>query len=333
MGSAAKNLFREKAMRQTVLRGVALVAFAIAGGSPVWAAEILHVGKASQEASPLLPVDVGVKAGIFAKHGLDVQVANFSGGGKLHQAMEAGSIDIGAGAGPEMALIAKGAQELAICNAFPPVTFIGIAVPEDSPARLIGDLEGKKIGVSTAGSLTNWLALELARKQGWGPTGVEVVAIGNGAASIVAAFRTHAVDADVAATSIIFNMEANNQGRLLLSASEYEGNLGAGMIFATKKLIAANPDAIRRFLAGWFETIDFMRAHKTETVDIESGVTGFPPAVQAKEYDLTISSFSDTGTFDDQSLGNLERSFTDLNLVTTPPDMAKLYTEQFLPKR
>ncbi len=320
-------------MRKTALRGIAAAAFVIACGSPAWAAEILHVGKAAQEASPLLPVDVGVQTGIFAKHGLEVEVANFSGGGKLHQAMEAGSIDIGAGAGPELALIAKGAQEIAICNAFPPVTFIGIAVPEDSTARSIDDLKGKKIGVSSAGSLTNWLALELARKKGWGLGGVEVVAIGNGAASIVAAFRTYAVDADIAATSIIFNMEANKEGRLLFPASQYEGNLGAGMIFAMKNLVATNPDAIRRFLAAWFETVDYMRAHKAETVDIESGVTGFPSAVQAKEYDLTIGSFSKTGKFDADSLANLERSFTDLNLVTTLPDIAKLYTERFLPKR
>ena len=320
-------------MKEALWRGLALVALVVIAGAPSRAADILHVGKAAQEASPLLPVDVGVKTGIFAKHGLDVEIANFSGGGKLHQAMEAGSVDIGAGAGPELALIAKGAAEIAIANDFPPVTFIGIAVPADSPVRTIDDLKGKKIGVSSAGSLTYWLALELAKKKGWGPSGVEVVPIGNGAASIVAAFRTHAVDADVAATSIVFNMETDKVGRLLVPASQYEGNLAAGVIFARNQLVASNPDIVRRFLAGLFDTIDFMRTHKDETVEIESAVTGFPVAVQAKEYDLTIGSFSRTGKFDAESLANLEQSFTDLKLIDQPPDMAKLYTEQFLPKR
>lgn len=320
-------------MREALGRGIVLAALVAGLGSPGHAAETLHVGKAAQEASPLLPVDVGVKTGIFAKHGLDVQIANFSGGGKLHQAMEAGSIDIGAGAGPELALLAKGAAEIAVANHFPPVTFIGIAVPADSPVRKVDDLKGKKIGVSSSGSLTYWLALNLAKKKGWGPDGVEIVPIGNGAASIVAAFRTHAVDADVAATSIVFNMEADNVGRLLIPASQYEGNLAAGVIYARNQLVASNPDAIRRFLAGLFDTLDFMRTHKDETVAIESAVTGFPPAVQAKEYDLTIGSFSKTGKFDAESLANLEQSFTDLKLVDGPVDMTKLYTEQFLPKR
>ena len=56
------------------------------------------------------------------------------------------------------------------------------------------------------------------------------------------------------------------------------------------------------------------------------------PEVQAREYDINIGGFSDTGKFDKQSLANLKRSFVDLKLVDTPPDMSKLYTEKFLPK-
>lgn len=316
-----------------LLRGLISAAIILALGSLARADDTLRIGKADRAATPIIPVDVGVKKGFFAKHGLNLQVSNFGGGGKLHQAMAAGSIDIGVGAGPEMALIAKGSPELAICEGFPSVRFIGIAVPEDSPIRDVAELKGKKIGVSSSGSLTSWLALQLARKKGWGPDGVERVAIGNGASSIVSAFRTHAVDADVSATSVLFNMEADHVGRLLIPVSDYEGNLAGGTIYAMTELLKRDPDAVRRFLAGWFETIDFMRGHKAEAVSIMSEVTGFPVAVEGKEYDLTISGFSTTGRFDAESLENLKQSFTDLKLVDTPPDMSKLYTEAFLPKR
>lgn len=316
-----------------LLRGLISAAIILALGSLARADDTLRIGKADRAATPIIPVDVGVKKGFFAKHGLNLRVSNFGGGGKLHQAMAAGSIDIGVGAGPEMALIAKGSPELAICEGFPSVRFIGIAVPEDSPIRDVAELKGKKIGVSSSGSLTSWLALQLARKKGWGPDGVERVAIGNGASSIVSAFRTHAVDADVSATSVLFNMEADHVGRLLIPVSDYEGNLAGGTIYAMTELLKRDPDAVRRFLAAWFETIDFMRGHKAEAVRIMSEVTGFPVAVEGKEYDLTISGFSTTGRFDAESLENLKQSFTDLKLVDTPPDMSKLYTEAFLPKR
>src|SRR6185312_8150630 len=195
-----------------------------------------------------------------------------------------------------------------------------IMVPADG-AKTIADLKGKKIGVSSAGGLTYWLSMELARTQGWGPKGIQIVAI-----------ETHAVDADIGPSAVAVNMEAKGTGRLLEPVSKYEGNIGAGMIFATNKLIAAHPDTVRRFLAAWFDTVKFMRSHKEETVKIESAVTGFSPEVQAREYDINIGGFSDTGKFDKQSLANLKRSFVDLKLVDTPPDMSKLYTEKFLPK-
>jgi NitT/TauT family transport system substrate-binding protein len=111
------------------------------------------------------------------------------------------------------------------------------------------------------------------------------------------------------------------------------GNLAGGTIYATKALIASRPETIRRFLAAWFDTVDFMRTHRAEAVKIMSEVTGFAPEVEGKEYDLTVGGFSRDGKFDAESLNNLKQSFTDLKLVDNPPDMSKLYTEAFLPKR
>ncbi len=133
-------------------------------------------------------------------------------------------------------------------------------------------------------------------------------------------------------TSNIFSWEEKKQARLLIPVSEYVGNIAAGAIFATNRLIASNPDALRSFLAGWLETIDYMRKNKAETVKIEGVVTGYSESVMSKEYDLTIGMFSKDCKFDAQSLANLERSFVDLKMVETPPDMSKLYTEAFLPK-
>jgi NitT/TauT family transport system substrate-binding protein len=316
-------------MRSLVL---AAACGSLLSGASASAEATLTVGKADANASPILPVNVGDQLGIFARHGLQVKIADFTGGSKLVQAMTGGSIDIGVAAGPLMALTAKGAPIIAICNDAPPIPFIGIAVPWDSPVRSVDGLKGKLIGISSAGSLTDWLAQELARVHGWGPQGVTSVAIGNGAAGAFAAFRTHAIDADISVTSNIFNWEEKKEARLLAPVSSYVGNIAAGTIFATKALVASRPEDIRSFLAAWLETIDTMRKHKDETVKIESGLTGYSPAVMSREYDLTIGMFSADGKFDAESLANLKRSFVDLKLVDAPPDMAQLYTEAFLPK-
>lgn len=316
-------------MQKTILLGVGLALFL---ATAAHAADKLAVAKAALTSSAVLPLDIGVQTGIFQKHGLDVGIVVFQGAAKMHQAMTAGSVDIGIGGGPEMALVAKGAPELAICNAAPPVAFLGIVVPADSPIHGLADLKGKKMAVAAAGGLAYWLTLELDRKEGWGPNGIDLVEIGNSPAAVVAALKTHSVDAAYTGTVLGFQMEENHTGRLLAPASSYEGHVGGGVIYATKKLIASDPDIIRRFLAGWLDTVAWMRAHHDEAIAIERDVTHASPEVQRKEFDLNIGAFSSDCRFDAETLANLKRSFADLKLVDPLPDMKTLYSDEFLPR-
>jgi NitT/TauT family transport system substrate-binding protein len=316
-------------------RFVAALTFAlgsIAFAASASAATTLTVGKAAPNADPIIPVDVGQKLGIFQKHGLDLKIIDFTGGSKMATAVAAGSVDIGDGAGTEMALVAKGVPMIAICETAGPIPFIGIGVPYDSPIHTIDQFKGKKIGYSSAGSLTDWLVKELVRKQGWTPQDVTGVAIGNGASNIISAFRAHLIDADVAVTSLFLSMEEKKTGRLLFPVTRYEGNLAAGTLYASSQIVKSNPDAVRAFVAGWIETVDYIRAHKDQAVKIESAVTGFPESVMAKDYDLTVGMFTKACRFDSESLATLKRSFADLKLLPSAPDMSKLYTEEFLPK-
>jgi NitT/TauT family transport system substrate-binding protein len=308
------------------------LAAALFGGGASHAADILRVGKASPTAATMVPLEVGAKEGFFAKRGLDVQIIDFSGGAKLHQAMAAGSLDLGVGAGTDLALLAKGSPELAVCNGAGPLLFIGMAVPKDSPAKSLDDLKGARIGVTTVNSLTYWLALELARQRGWGHDGVTPIAIGGAASSDFAAFRAHLVDAEIVSTAIALQMEAQGEGRLLAPVSSWAGELGGSVVFATRTLIASNPGAIRRFILGWFDAVRFMRANRDATVKIAAEMTGMPLPIQAREYDITLPMFNLDGRFSAEILATLKRSFADLKLLDTPPDMATLYTEEFLPK-
>lgn len=296
------------------------------------AADTLRVGKAALTASATLPVDVGVAAGIFQKHGLDVKIIDFQGSSKMHQAMVAGDLDLAIGAGPELALIAKGSPELAVCNADPAPTFFGIVVGEHSPIHTLAALTGKTMSVSSVGGMTYWLALELERKEGWGKNGLKIVTIGNAVSSVVAALKTRLVDAAYSSTALAFLLEDRHEGRLLAPASSYAGHVGAGVIFASDSLIRRKPQDVRRFLAGWLDTIAFMRKQPAAAIKIEDGVTHFPPSVQEREFHLTIGMFSDDCRFDAETLSNLKRSFADLKLLPSPADMAKLYTEKFIPK-
>jgi hypothetical protein len=43
--------------------------------------------------------------------------------------------------------------------------------------------------------------------------------------------------------------------------------------------------------------------------------------------------FSDDGRFNPKALATLSRSYVDLKFLPAEPDMSKLYTEEFLPKK
>jgi hypothetical protein len=56
------------------------------------------------------------------------------------------------------------------------------------------------------------------------------------------------------------------------------------------------------------------------------------PEIAARAYDAVMPVFSDTGRFEPKAVAVLSRSFVQMNLLPTEPDMSKLYTEKFLPK-
>lgn len=320
-------------LRGTVEAVLALVLGAAALPLAASAATTIVVGKAVASSDPVIPVDVGNELGIFKKHDLNVKIVNFLGGAKMAQAMTAGSIDIGDAGGTELAFIAKGVPMLGICESAGPFSFLSIGVPQNSSIKSIDGLKGKTIGVSSPGSLTEWLAKELAVKKGWGPNGITPVAIGNGVAGTIAAFREHLVDTDLGGTIQFLNMEEKNIGRPLVSVSDYEGSMVSGLLTASDHIIKTDPEAVRAFVAGWVETVEFIRTHKAETVKLESDITHLPESVMSKEYDITQGRlFTKNCDFDDQSIAELKRSLVALKQLPASADLSKFYTRAFLPE-
>jgi ABC-type nitrate/sulfonate/bicarbonate transport system substrate-binding protein len=104
------------------------------------------------------------------------------------------------------------------------------------------------------------------------------------------------------------------------------------VIYASRKLIDGNPEAVRGFLAGWRDSVEYMRDHKEQTIDIAARVSDVPKSVATRNYQELMPIFNLTGRFNPKALDVLSRSFVELGLLPNVPDMGKLYTEAFLPK-
>src|SRR5262249_914807 len=143
----------EETLGSEMRRLLTLLAAALLGLSSA-SAETLRVGKAGREAFSFVPVDIGVRTGIFKQHNLDVEIANFGGDAKLQGAMAADGIDIALGSGRGLAFIVKGSPVKGIAAMAGPPLLFALVVRNDDTIRTVDDLKGRKVGVSTVGSVT-----------------------------------------------------------------------------------------------------------------------------------------------------------------------------------
>jgi len=321
---------RMRHMVRTVVAALALATGAMIVPAPAGAAEKLRVGKAVPEAFSFVPLDIGMRKGFFAKHGLEIESIAFAGDARMQQAMASDSLDIALGSGPAMAFIVKGSPIKGVAAMAGPPLLLAIVVRPDGP-KSASELKGKKISVSTAGSLTYWLVSETSRRQGWGPKGIDIAPMGAMPGQI-AAIKRGDIDGAIMDIGNAFELEKRGEGRILVRFTDIK-DFHIHVIFAADKLIAGRPEAVRAFLQGWFETIAFMRTNKAETVAIAKEVTNKDEEITARVYDELMPMFSDDGKFSPSALATLAKSYVELQLLPEEPDPAKLYTEAFLPKR
>jgi NitT/TauT family transport system substrate-binding protein len=294
-------------------------------------AEVVRFGKPVAGAFTFALLDVGVRAGIFKRHGLDIEISAFTGGTRLVQAETAGSIDIAFNTGPDMAMIFKGAPVRAVALVSDSPLDLCLLVRPDLAVTSPADLRSKRITVSSPFAITAWLTRELARQEGWGSEGIQLIASASGPA--FALLKTK--DIDGITTDLGSGLQAQKRGdaKVIVRFNERVTDLTMYVIFASEKMIAEQPDTVRRFLVAWFETLDYIGNRKAETLQVAREVTNHDEDVMSELYDLVLPLISRTGRFEQKSLDTLAGSYVDLKLLPAKPDMSKTYTEQFLVRR
>jgi NitT/TauT family transport system substrate-binding protein len=295
---------------------------------PAGAAELLRVGKSVPEAFSFVPLDVGMRVGLFRKYGVEIELSALSGGARLQQALAGDSIDIGLGSGPEMAAIQKGSPVKAVAAMAGAPRLLALLVRPDNSIKSVADLKGRKIGRHH-----HQLPHRLAGQRAGAPAGLGP--------------ERHRCDAARHHAGTIRGAENPSDRRP--GGRHRDASTGAGQRLwqdpvslrrsgegfphpcDLRHLIAQRPDAIRSFLEAWFETIAFMRADRARTIDIAKDIISVDPAITAQTYDELMPMFSADGKFNPKALAVLSRSYVDLGILPSEPDMSKFYTEEFLP--
>src|SRR5712671_7632597 len=110
--------------------------------------------------------ELGQRAGIFKRYGLELEILFTSGGAESQQAVIGGSMDIAAGVGVSGAIGAysKGAPLRAIGSEMIGAPDLFWYVVPNSPIKTVADINGRTVGFSVTGSSSHAGLLEFARQ-------------------------------------------------------------------------------------------------------------------------------------------------------------------------
>jgi NitT/TauT family transport system substrate-binding protein len=320
-------------MASTLVRRL-LFAFlsALAGLSAATAADLqsVNVGKAIVSSFPFSGLDLGVQQGIWKSVGLDLRIVTLSGDGKLQQALAAGSVDFGVGSGPGMGYAAKGVPARAIAVIAKQPANMALVVAPSSGVKAVGDLKGKMIGVTTAGSLTDWLVRKISATQGWDPSAIVTVPMGD-ARTRQAAMQTGQIAGAVTSVQEAYRIQDAGQGKVLMTFGKIVPDFYTHVIYARDETIAAHPDTVRALLKGWFEVAAFMRSHRAETVASVSKTMNIDPKIVDQTYDIETGMMSTDGAFDPKAMTVVRTSLQELGILDSVPPASAIYTDKFVP--
>jgi len=293
------------------------------------AADALRVGKAIASSFPFAGLELGKEQGIFAGENLDVTISTFRGDGQLQQAFAAGALDVGVGSGPGMGYASKGVPAHAVASLASEPRNMALVVM--NPAlKTVDDLKGKRIGVSSAGSLTEWLARAISVRKGWGAEGVEVVPMGE-TRTRNAAMKAGDLQASVTSTEEGLELQEQGVGRVLMNFGDIVPDFHTHVIFASDALIKQKPDTVRRFLRGWFKTVAFMRDNRAATIKSIAKTMNLSEKVVDMAYETEMGMMSFDGAFSAKAVEIIRGSLKDLGITDAAPAAAAMYDPGFAP--
>ncbi|MGL5166934.1 MAG: ABC transporter substrate-binding protein [Afipia sp.] len=218
----------------------------------------------------LAPFPVAKYLGFYEQEGLDVELLPVGGSNEVAIQIGSGNAEVGE-ASPAQAVI--GMQE----GSATPLdvryyynagyrNIWSISVPSDSPAKVIADLKGKKIGVTALGSAGTTYGKAYLRSGGLDPDkDVTFIAIGAGPQA-VAAIRQKVVDAIVFWDAANIRFEINGLALRALKIDEKLEALPDVSILARNETIRNNPKMLVGFARAVAKALDFTLANPAAAV-------------------------------------------------------------------
>jgi len=246
-------------MRMKLIAGVLFAALA---STSAYAADSLKLAIGQRGLWDSSFAEIGTQFGIFAKHGLELQVFYTSGGGETQQAVISGSADIGIGIGTSGAMRAfvRGAPIRVLAAAYAGTGDQYWYVKPDSPLKSLADATDKHtMSYSTNGATSHAIALAFGKQLG---VKAKPIATGGPPATYT---MTMSGQVDIGWGVMPFGLKEYQEGKFRIIA---RGSDVPSMRNQTMRVQVVNLNALKerkdvmlRFMRAYRETLDWMYAN------------------------------------------------------------------------
>ena len=225
--------------------------------------------------------EIGQNAGIFKKHGLNLDLLFTGAGAEVMGGVIAGSVDLSIASGISTVIggYGRGAPVRIFSSEMAGQPEIYWFVPANSPVKSLADMNGKTIGYSAAGSSSHTALLALLEQE---KVNAKPTALGGVTASITAGMSGQV---DAAWSAMPYGLKDFEEGkiRIIARAADVKAlqgrtvrvNMTSASTLATKK------DQIERYMAGYKEVIDYMYS-SSEALKMYAEIGSIPLPIAQK---------------------------------------------------
>lgn len=249
------------------------------------------------------PWQVAEEQGLFAKHGVDVELTYFDSYTDSLTALATGNLDANSQTlNDTISSLSSGAQQtIVLVNDNSTGNDQIIAKPG---VNTVADLKGKKIGVEQ-GTVDHYLLLLALEKAGVSQDEVEIVPMLTDAAA--AAFVAGQVDAVGAFAPFTTTALGLAGSKAIATSADFPGAIPDHLVFAAD-FVKAHPTEVQAMVDTWFDTLAWITANPDAATDIMAKKGGVS-AADYKTYDAGTTIFSR-----DDNLKAFESGSTPANL-------------------
>jgi ABC-type nitrate/sulfonate/bicarbonate transport system substrate-binding protein len=276
----------------TALLILALAAGGVAGVSTDAAAqETIRIGCPTKTYFPTILATVAKDKGLFEKEGLKPEITIYRGGGETFEAIAAGSADLGTVAVPLVATSRKrGVLTKIVGGVGDEWSGWILGVKTDSPVKSAKELDGKKVGITSAGSGTDTLAL-------WAQSEHKITfsRIGVGGGGLVPNLLNNNLAAAVIYSPLSYQIVSEGKVRTLIDfATAMPPNLIGGWT-ATEKNLTDRRAFVQKGLNALFGALEYMRNNPDYAIKTIAENNELSPAIAKMEFEKTFLRLSRDG--------------------------------------